>query len=90
MPVIEVFVDENKLPIVKPDSTVDYKLIIIDPCVSAIEQKSNSLFPVVSQPKNNGSLQLSIVPPNRNGNNPAITPKGNVMQNSVITPKQPK
>ena len=90
MPVIKPEVDENKLPIVKPDSTVDYKLIIVDPCASAIEQKSNSLFPVVPQPKNNGSLQLSVTPLKRNENNFTITPKENVTQSPVFTPKQPK
>ena len=90
MPIIKPDVDENKLPIVKPDSTIDYKLIIIDPCASATEQKSNPLFLVAPQPKNNGSLQLPVTPLNRNENNFTITPKRNVAQNPIFTPSQPK
>ncbi len=38
-PVIKPDVDENKLPIVKPDANIDFKLIIVNPCVSITEQQ---------------------------------------------------
>ena len=87
MPVIEPFVDENKLPIVKPDSKIDFKLIIVNPCVSKIEQLPNSLFQVV--PKNNGGLQSPATEFKFNGNSFTVTPKDNVTQNPLLVPKQP-
>jgi hypothetical protein len=50
-PVIKPEVDENKPPIVKPDSIIDFKLIIISPCVCVTEQPANSLFSVVPKTK---------------------------------------
>lgn len=90
MPIIKPYVDENKLPIVKPQSSVDYKLIIINPCATAMGQRSNSLLPVSSQPKNNGNLQLPVTPFNRNESGIVFTTKVDVTKNLVFAPKQPK
>lgn len=87
MPVIEPFVDENKLPIVKPDSKIDYKLIIVNPCVSKTEQSLNPLFTVV--PKNNDNLQSPATEFKFNGSGFTFTPKDNVTQNPFLVPKQP-
>ena len=91
MPVIEVFVDENKLPIVKPDSKIDYKLIIVNPCISKTEQSLNPLFPVFPVvPKNNGGLQSPATEFKFNGAGFTFTPRDNVTQNPVLVPKQPQ
>ena len=87
MPVIKPFVDENKLPIVKPDSKIDFKLIIVNPCVSKTEQSPNPLFPVV--PKNNSNLQSPATEFRFNGSNFTFPPKNNVTQNPLLVPKQP-
>jgi hypothetical protein len=87
MPVIEPFVDENKLPIVKPDSKIDFKLIIVNPCVSKTEQSPNSLFLVV--PKNNGGSQSPATEFKFNGSGFTFTPKDNVTQNPFLVLKQP-
>ncbi|MDQ3748817.1 MAG: hypothetical protein M3367_07375 [Acidobacteriota bacterium] len=89
MPIIKPDVDENKLPIVKPDSSIDFKLIIVNPCVSKTEQSSNSLFPVAPQPKNNGDFQSPVTLLNLNGGDSTLT-KSVVVQNPIFMPKQPK
>ena len=85
MPVIKPFVDENKLPIVKPDSKIDFKLIIVNPCVTKVEQSPNPLFQVV--PKNNGLSPTTEFKFNENGF--IFTLKDNVTQNTFLVPKQP-
>lgn len=47
MPVIkpDVSFDKNNSSVIKIDNQIDYKLIIVNPCLSATEQKSDFLNP---------------------------------------------
>ncbi len=88
MPVIKPLIDENKLPIVKPENKIDYKLIIVNPCLSKTEQAQNSTSPI--RPNNVSDWKFPAAKFKLDENVFTFTPSKSATQKLFLFPKQPQ
>ena len=87
MPVIKPLVDEDKLPIIKPESKIDYKLIIVNPCLSKTERLQNPSSSTL--PNNKSDLQYLATKFKLDENVFTFTSSKDAMRNLFLSPKQP-